>query len=88
MVNQQMDPGVAIAWTEQLMGPARPNHGPAAFDGGFTPSQPKKPLPVDDDLQGIVHVLGVGGAAAQIQKVTGPEITAVFEKLFFHKVMK
>jgi hypothetical protein len=32
-----------------------------------------------------VHVLGVGGATAHIQKVPGPEITTVFRNLFFHR---
>jgi len=39
-------------------------------------------LAVHYDLQGIVHMFGVGGATAQIQKMTGPEIATVFGNLF------
>jgi hypothetical protein len=85
MVNQHMYPRVTIAGTEQLVGLARPNDGPAAFDGGPIYLQPKEPLAVHYDLQGIVHMFGVGGATAQIQKMTGPEITTVFGNLFFHR---
>ena len=85
MVNQQMDPRVTIAGTEQLVGLARPNYGPAAFNGGLIYLQPKEPLAVHYDLQGIVHVFGVGGATAQIQKVACPEIAIVFGNLFFHR---
>lgn len=85
MVNQHMDPRVAIAGTEQLVGLARPNDGPTAFDGGPICLQPKESFAVHYDLHGIVHVLGVGGASAHIQKVPGPEITTVFGNLFFHR---
>ncbi len=85
MVNQHMYPRVAIAGTEQLVRLARPNDGPAAFDGGAICLQPKQPFAVHYDLHGIVHVHGVGGATAHIQKMTGPEITTVFGNLIFHR---
>ena len=81
-----MYPRVAIAGTEQLVRLARPNDGPAAFDGGPIYLHPKAPLAVHDDLQDIMHVLSVGGATAHIQKVTGPKITTVFGNLFFHNL--
>jgi len=63
MVDQQMDPGVGIAGTDQQVGVVGPDDNPAAFYGGSIRQQLKEPLPVDDDLQGIVIVHGGGGAA-------------------------
>jgi len=76
---------VATAGTEQLVRLARPDYCPAALDGGPIQPQPEQPLAVHYDLQGIVHMFGVGGATAQIQKMTGPEIATVFGNLFFHR---
>jgi hypothetical protein len=82
-VNEQVDLG--IAGTEQLVGPIRADDDTAAFDGGFIASQPKEPIPVHYDLQGMMRVLAVVNDRAQIQKVARPEIHIVFNAILFHK---
>lgn len=85
-VNKQVDLG--IAGTEQLVGPVRADDDTAAFDGGFTDPQPKEPIPVHYDLQGMMHVLAVVDDRAQIQKVARPEIHIVFSVILFHKSLR
>jgi hypothetical protein len=86
MVDQQMDPGMGIAGADQPVGASGPDDSACAFDGGFIPSQLKEALPVYNDLQGIVHVHGVCRATAKIQKMAGPEITAIFRYRLFHGI--